>query len=200
MKALTLWQPWASLVAMGAKRWETRSWTTSYRGPLLIHAAGRKPPRSHYTAQPDQPVEISSAAVEAMIEVLGVADFDRLPRGAVVGVAELTDCRRIDARDDVTRLIQAAHPLSFAGARQELMFGDWSLDRAVWRIENTRLVDPPLPTGGRQGLWTPSNGLLFDLGLRKPCPDCRVSPHSAFVQAVVAAMGCTRCAGTGWVA
>ena len=38
MKALTLTQPWATLVAMGAKRIETRSWTTNYRGPLAIHA------------------------------------------------------------------------------------------------------------------------------------------------------------------
>lgn len=43
MKALTLWQPWASLVALGAKRIETRSWSTTYRGPLAIHAAARKP-------------------------------------------------------------------------------------------------------------------------------------------------------------
>jgi hypothetical protein len=36
MKALTLIQPWASLVAIGAKRVETRGWRTSYRGPLAI--------------------------------------------------------------------------------------------------------------------------------------------------------------------
>ena len=39
MKALTLTQPWASLVAIGAKRIETRSWSTPYRGLLAIHAA-----------------------------------------------------------------------------------------------------------------------------------------------------------------
>lgn len=39
MKALTLWQPWASLIAVGAKTIETRSWSTTYRGPLAIHAA-----------------------------------------------------------------------------------------------------------------------------------------------------------------
>lgn len=39
--ALTLWQPWASLVAWEEKRIETRSWSTSYRGPLVIHAAKR---------------------------------------------------------------------------------------------------------------------------------------------------------------
>lgn len=39
MKAISLWQPWASLVPAGAKPVETRSWSTSYRGPLAIHAA-----------------------------------------------------------------------------------------------------------------------------------------------------------------
>jgi hypothetical protein len=38
MKALSLTQPWASLVVAGAKKLETRSWPTYYRGPLLIHA------------------------------------------------------------------------------------------------------------------------------------------------------------------
>lgn len=42
-RALTLHQPWASLVALGVKRLETRSWSTSYRGRLLIHAAARIP-------------------------------------------------------------------------------------------------------------------------------------------------------------
>lgn len=43
MKALTVWQPHASLMAIRAKRIETRGWSTSYRGPLAIHAAARKP-------------------------------------------------------------------------------------------------------------------------------------------------------------
>lgn len=43
MKALTLWQPWASLIAVGAKTIETRGWATNYRGPLAIHAAKRRP-------------------------------------------------------------------------------------------------------------------------------------------------------------
>lgn len=41
MKALTLHEPWATLVALGVKTIETRSWSTAYRGPLAIHAALR---------------------------------------------------------------------------------------------------------------------------------------------------------------
>ncbi len=42
MKALSLLQPWATLVVIGVKQIETRSWSTAYRGPLLIHASKGK--------------------------------------------------------------------------------------------------------------------------------------------------------------
>jgi hypothetical protein len=45
-RVLSLWQPWASLVALGVKTIETRSWSTKYRGPLAIHAAARKPTKA----------------------------------------------------------------------------------------------------------------------------------------------------------
>ena len=38
MKALTIKQPWATLIMQGDKRFEFRSWQTKYRGELLIHA------------------------------------------------------------------------------------------------------------------------------------------------------------------
>jgi hypothetical protein len=41
MKAITIIQPWATLIAFGEKEFETRSWATNYRGNLAIHA-GRK--------------------------------------------------------------------------------------------------------------------------------------------------------------
>ena len=41
MKALSLRQPWASLIANGRKTIETRTWRTHYRGPLAIHASAR---------------------------------------------------------------------------------------------------------------------------------------------------------------
>lgn len=57
MKALTLHQPWASLVALGVKTIETRSWATRYRGPLAIHAGATRPPLMHlpsYQQDPDR--------------------------------------------------------------------------------------------------------------------------------------------------
>ncbi|MFG2794304.1 hypothetical protein [Streptomyces sp. NPDC048419] len=38
VRALTLWQPWASCIVYATKRVENRRWATDYRGWLLIHA------------------------------------------------------------------------------------------------------------------------------------------------------------------
>lgn len=44
MKALSLWQPWASLMAFGEKKIETRCWSTKFRGEMAIHATAKEPP------------------------------------------------------------------------------------------------------------------------------------------------------------
>ena len=41
MRAISLWQPWATAIAVGVKQIETRHWKTDYRGPIAIHAAKR---------------------------------------------------------------------------------------------------------------------------------------------------------------
>jgi hypothetical protein len=41
MKSITIIQPWATLIALGEKKYETRGWPTKHRGPLAIHA-GKK--------------------------------------------------------------------------------------------------------------------------------------------------------------
>jgi hypothetical protein len=71
IKALTLIQPWATLIADGRKLIETRSWSTDYRGLLAIHA-GKKLDRE-------------------AAERFGY-DPDALPRGQIVALAELWEC------------------------------------------------------------------------------------------------------------
>lgn len=45
MRWLTVKQPWAELIASGQKTVELRSWTTAYRGPIIISASARRDPR-----------------------------------------------------------------------------------------------------------------------------------------------------------
>lgn len=76
MKALSLTQPWASAVALGIKHWETRSWPTSYRGEVCIHASKKFP-----------------AGAKDFAEEMGMRLGD-LPLGCIVCVADLTECRQ----------------------------------------------------------------------------------------------------------
>jgi hypothetical protein len=41
MKAVTIHEPWATLLVTAEKAHETRSWQTSHRGSIAIHVAGK---------------------------------------------------------------------------------------------------------------------------------------------------------------
>ena len=47
MKAITIKQPFASLIAAGLKEYEFRTWKTKYRGEILIHAGKGRGPTQH---------------------------------------------------------------------------------------------------------------------------------------------------------
>ena len=130
-KALSLLQPWASLVVMGLKKIETRSWQTAYRGTLFIHASlgkkgkvlAREAPFSKY-----------------------VSDFDRLPFGAVIGKVELEDVLPVEA-------------LFYSDAKlatltlEEKAFGDYTKGRYAWLLSEPVLFEKPIPVKGSLGLW-----------------------------------------------
>jgi activating signal cointegrator 1 len=145
MRALSLWQPWASLVAIGAKRFETRSWYTEYRGPLAIHAAKRPPQRS----------DVGEVIWARMMRALGVRDASSLPLGAMVAVVDLAGCDPIEflwRTEDIPK-----------GSDDEA-FGDWSPDRFGWALVEVRALTPPVAWRGRQGLWqlTPGEADLLN--------------------------------------
>ncbi len=123
MKALTLHQPWASAIAAGLKRYETRSWATIYRGPLAIHAGKSVP------AYAREDYEFAPTAIARP-----------MPLGAVVCVADLIACHRTEDRADA---------VSF----EERGWGDWSPGRFAWELTNLRVLAPPIPARGAQGLW-----------------------------------------------
>ncbi|WP_086708909.1 ASCH domain-containing protein [Streptomyces antimycoticus] len=84
MRALTIRQPWAALIAHADKRIENRVWPTSYRGPLLIHA-GKSIDRR---AMEHPPV----AAEVRRLREKGI----QLELGAVIAVAQLSGCHSPD--------------------------------------------------------------------------------------------------------
>ena len=131
MKALSLLQPWASLVVMGTKRLETRSWSTNYRGTLLIHASSGKagsllssePPFSRY-----------------------INDFNKLPLGAIIGSVILTDIVKVEQ-------LQLSEKTINQLSLEERAFGDYTPGRYVWILEEAVQFERPVPIRGTLGLW-----------------------------------------------
>ena len=133
---LSLWQPWATLIAIGAKRIETRGWATNYRGPLAIHAAKN-------TTQIEVCRELEfSEHLQGWIDDWEGEKLDHhLPLGAIVAVADLVDCVPITGA--------MAEQIS----DQERNFGDYGPGRFGWVLENVRRLKTPIPQRGAQKLF-----------------------------------------------
>lgn len=141
MKAITLWQPWATLVIIGAKTLETRSWPIVYRGPLAIHAAKAFPREAQELACKDRrfmQVLREAAGLRFDYEVI-----EALPLGCILGTVNVTDCISTNKKFYLTD--------------KERAFGDYSLDRFAWTLEDPVRFPEPLPARGKQGLWEWNN-------------------------------------------
>ena len=134
MKVLTLTQPWAQLVALGAKRIETRNWYTKYRGPLAIHAAKGFPLEAQYLCH-REPFRSALSA------------YERLPIGKIIAVVKLVDVfsTNLDFR--------SRYKVGFLLTEIERAFGDYSPNRFGWILADARLLKNPIPTKGMLGLW-----------------------------------------------
>ena len=160
MKALTLTQPWATLVAIGAKKIETRSWRTDYRGPIAIHAGqglgpvGGKRGLHLQCAAPRffDALKLSMMRVRYNRdgETWPEYDPDLLPLGAIVAVATLVDCVRATGNGYIehraTRLLDKV-------SAQECAFGDYSPGRYAWLLADVHRLPEPIPARGAQRLW-----------------------------------------------
>ena len=123
MKALSLLQPWASLVAVGAKKIETRSWRTNYRGPLAIHAS------RGWTMESQDLCDRFRFNLETA-----------LPFGAIIATADLIDC-------------MSTSDLTLTLTMKERAFGDYSPGRFAWILANVHRLDAPIHCKGRLGIW-----------------------------------------------
>jgi hypothetical protein len=128
LTAITLYQPWASLIAKGCKQYETRDWPTSYRGLIAIHA-GRKPKGKQELREHDK-------VLASFKDLLN----EDCPYSAVVAIAELTD------------VILMTEEFINQQCPTELRCGDWKIGRYAFKLENIRAISP-IPAVGKQGLW-----------------------------------------------
>lgn len=92
--ALSIHQPWIEMIVCGIKQVENRRWTTTYRGPLVLHASQ----------------SLDTVAYESAVEAgFPIGPKARLVRGAYLGVAVLVDVHR-DGHGCDTRCQQWGDP------------------------------------------------------------------------------------------
>jgi hypothetical protein len=147
MKALTLWQPWASLVALGMKQVETRCWTTKYRGELAIHAAAKLPPKWLGASRHDPTFRDELADV---FDVRRDRDdrsgphvdgaIQSLPYGSILCIVRLVG---IEETQEVRETL----------CIRENIFGNYEDGRYAWFLELVERFEQPIPAKGNRMLW-----------------------------------------------
>ncbi len=142
MKAMTIWQPYAGLIAAGFKRYETRS----FRPPasligqrIAIHAAAR----------PCKRMEFGRIVDSLCKHTPGVGYMDELPLGVVVATAIIDSVHRAEDIRDILRDNLR---------NDELAVGDWygtpdKPNRFGWLLRDVRAFGKPVPAKGKQGWW-----------------------------------------------
>lgn len=166
---LSLWQPWASLIAIKAKLVETRGWATDYRGPLAIQAAKNTRELRICATEPFYsvlktaglvclPDELRGASQEEIEDAADdmtarqLLELFPLPLGEIVAVADLKECT--PTGPDLWERLTA----------QEREFGDYERGRFGWELANVRRLKKPIPQRGAQKLFPvslPDNVMRF---------------------------------------
>ena len=139
--ALTLHQPWATLIALGIKTIETRSWPPprAIIGRRLAIHAGR-------TIDPNP----GGAVVAALRAHYGRGWPGAIPKGAVVACATVKAARQVAGAD-------ARRPRYVRTKEGPVLpvdpYGDFSVGRWLWLLDDVAPLEPPAPASGRQRIW-----------------------------------------------
>ena len=148
MKALTILQPWASLIQIGAKRIETRSWTSTYRGPLAIHAGKG--------ATTDVIRLTFTEPFKSVLRAAGYQFFSVLPRGALIATCQLVSViptATLTERGVYEWTDPDGRDYHYELTEQERAFGDYRPGRYAWLLADVQALPTPVPVRGSLGLW-----------------------------------------------
>jgi len=168
-KVLTIWQPWASLLVHGVKKYETRPAPTKHKGKYLIHSA-KTWNRKLYDVAMSDPFLNQLVLLNYYFRSGKTIGFT-FPVGHIIGEVEMEACYRIDHLQRAGGMggpvIQATCVLDMGGKNPnevftikepELAYGDYTPGRYVWVMKNHRLLKKPIPYIGKQGYYNQYKG------------------------------------------
>ena len=183
MKAISLWQPWASLIACGAKPFETRSWAPPREligTTIAIHAAkkidkGAAEFATELMYGQHQPGGFELAdSLDASFEgtpdeLMGIFGMATMPIGCIVCTArldaafqlgELAEGTAVAAARVVNRFTSRQMPWCFTVRYDD--FGDYAPGRWAWLLRDVKALTPPPPALGRQGFFDLPQGWMCE--------------------------------------
>lgn len=139
MKVISLWQPWASLIFVGRKSYETRGWKYSPKlkdQTIAIHSTKIFPNMKY----------ISDELHEICVKEFG-SDYQRsMLQSSILGTVKLGDI--IPSEDHISLSLD------------DKITGDWSAGRFGWKLYDIQSLKEPIIIGGKQGFWNVDDTLL----------------------------------------
>lgn len=158
MKAISLWQPWATLIAIGAKSIETRGWPTDYRGWLAIHAA--KKWNKELNAMCGR-APFFQALTAANYRRGVVSDQWHLPLGAIVGVCKVIQNVSTNLTFDLAFEVNGkTKRWQLPPPSPERDFGDYSPNRYAWLLDQVTAFKEPIPFKGSRTFFEVPDDLI----------------------------------------
>lgn len=127
MKVLSLTEPYATLIKTGVKKIETRSWKTSYRGKLYIHASSTKIPKEYKNNK----------------ELMNLVNVNELNFGNIICSCNLVDC--IEMTDKFIEEVKKN--------KEEYICGVYKVGRYAWILEDIKVLENPILAKGHLGIW-----------------------------------------------
>lgn len=162
MKAITIKHPWASLISLGMKSIETRSWATKYRGPLAIHASARLGDSESRAICLQEPFRSVLLEAELLIPAGRGCWKHNFPLGMGIATCNLVDCLEIGEsglyREIKTKVslidnfMETLVRVASLPDEPERSFGDYTPSRFAWILEDVKQIEP-VPAKGHLGLW-----------------------------------------------
>lgn len=127
MKVISLTEPFATIIKNGYKKIETRSWKTSYRGELYIHASSTKIPKEWKENK----------------DLMALAGSN-LSYGKIICKCQLVDC--IEMTKENIEKVKKENPT-------EYLCGIYEEGRYAWILENITPLENPIEIKGHLGIW-----------------------------------------------
>jgi activating signal cointegrator 1 len=182
MKAISLWQPWASLIACGAKPYETRHWAPplEFTGTTIAIHAAKKIDKSAAEMATElmygqfdnhgglaERLEASWGGDEAADDLMEKFGETIMPAGCVVCTVRLEAAFQVGEPDEnasvpaarIVRRLAMRPMLEYVNVPYD-KFGDYSPGRWAWLLRDVKPLKPPSPVVGHQGFFNLPQGWL----------------------------------------